>query len=144
MSILLHKPYKVKVSTKGEGGQKSPYFCPHGLWMAPKYVRSIGKMCVNLLWIQLLSNIINHLTFARCFRFLYSWILEKFTFEQNASLCAQDAVIVLTDQPEPFYNYRYKHFTKKKLLLLYLKPTLAREGTAGKNPYEQFHFYVCF
>ena len=33
MSMLLHKSYSVKWSTKGEGGQKSPKNCPHGLWM---------------------------------------------------------------------------------------------------------------
>ena len=35
MSMLLHKPYLVKWSAKGEGGQKSPKNCPHGLWMPP-------------------------------------------------------------------------------------------------------------
>ena len=59
MSMLLHKPYLVKWSTKGGGGskiskktvhmvygcpfnmksiyvfKKSPNFCPHGLWMTP-------------------------------------------------------------------------------------------------------------
>ena len=35
MSILLHKPYLVKWSTKGEGGQKCLKICPHGLWMTP-------------------------------------------------------------------------------------------------------------
>ena len=37
MSILLHKPYLVKWPTKGEGGQKCPKNCPHGLWMVPYY-----------------------------------------------------------------------------------------------------------
>ena len=36
MSMLLHKSYLVKWSTKGGGGgQKSPKNCPHGLWMPP-------------------------------------------------------------------------------------------------------------
>ena len=36
MSILLHKPYLVKGSTKGERGQKYPKTCLYGLWMTPK------------------------------------------------------------------------------------------------------------
>ena len=31
LSIFLHKPYLVKGTTKGEGGQKYPKNCPHGL-----------------------------------------------------------------------------------------------------------------
>ena len=37
MTILLHKPYLVKATTKGGGGgQKYPKFWPRGLWMIPK------------------------------------------------------------------------------------------------------------
>ena len=36
MSTLLNKSYLVKVSTKGEGGQKCPKFCLRGLCTAPK------------------------------------------------------------------------------------------------------------
>ena len=36
MSILLHKPYLVKWSTKGEVDQKCPKNCPHDLWKTPK------------------------------------------------------------------------------------------------------------
>ena len=35
MSTLLNKNYLVKVSTKGEGGQKCPKFCLRGLYTAP-------------------------------------------------------------------------------------------------------------
>ena len=35
MSTLLNKSYLVKVSTKGEGGQKCPKFCLRGLYTAP-------------------------------------------------------------------------------------------------------------
>ena len=35
MSTLLNKSYLVKVSTKGEGGQKCPKFCLRGLFTAP-------------------------------------------------------------------------------------------------------------
>ena len=40
MSILLHKPYLVKWSTKGGGGQKCSKICPHGLWTTPKAATS--------------------------------------------------------------------------------------------------------
>ena len=36
MSTLLNKSYLVKVSTKGEGGQKCSKFCLRGLYIAPK------------------------------------------------------------------------------------------------------------
>ena len=35
MSILLHKPYLVKVTTKGGGDQKYLKIWPRGLWIAP-------------------------------------------------------------------------------------------------------------
>ena len=35
MTILLHKPYLVKVTTKGERGLKYPKNWPRGLWMTP-------------------------------------------------------------------------------------------------------------
>ena len=35
MSTLLNKSYLVKVSTKGERGQKCPKFCLRGLYTAP-------------------------------------------------------------------------------------------------------------
>ena len=35
MTILLNKPYLVKVTTKGEEGQKYPKIWPRGLWMTP-------------------------------------------------------------------------------------------------------------
>ena len=35
MSTLHNKSYLVKVSTKGEGGQKCPKFCLRGLFTAP-------------------------------------------------------------------------------------------------------------
>ena len=35
MTILLHKPYFVKVITKWGGGQKYPKILPPGLWMTP-------------------------------------------------------------------------------------------------------------
>ena len=37
MTILSHKPYLVKVTTKGGGGQKYPKFWPRCLWMTPNY-----------------------------------------------------------------------------------------------------------
>ena len=41
MSILLHKPYVEKWSTKGEGSKMSKN-CPHGLWMTPyKKIRQL-------------------------------------------------------------------------------------------------------
>ena len=42
MSTLLDKSYLVKVSTKGEGGQKCPKFCRLGLYTAPK---QLSKIC---------------------------------------------------------------------------------------------------
>ena len=38
---LLNKSYLVKVSTKGEGGQKCHKFCLRGLYTAPYLVRMI-------------------------------------------------------------------------------------------------------
>ena len=38
MSTLLNKSYLVKVSTKGEGGQKCPKFCLRGLYTVPRYI----------------------------------------------------------------------------------------------------------
>ena len=35
LSILLHKPYLVKWSTKGEGGQTCSKNFPRGLWKTP-------------------------------------------------------------------------------------------------------------
>ena len=43
-TLLSNKAYLVKLSTKGEGGQKSPKNEPHGLCMAPK-IKTISVMC---------------------------------------------------------------------------------------------------
>ena len=51
MTILIHKPYLVKVTTKGEGGSK----IPRGLWMTPykqnskPYVKNVVCCCCVLL-----------------------------------------------------------------------------------------------
>ena len=44
ISMLLHKPYLVKWSMKGEGSQKSPKNCPHGLWMPPHTVFQVLEL----------------------------------------------------------------------------------------------------
>ena len=47
MSILLHKPYLVKLSTKGGKVSKCPKICPHGLWMNPCNGRVARDICVT-------------------------------------------------------------------------------------------------
>ena len=56
MSTLLNKSYLVKVSTKGEGGQKCPKFCLRGLYTAPN---------MTLLKTEEIKNLGNTFTTAR-------------------------------------------------------------------------------
>ena len=41
MTILLHKPYLVKVTAKG--GQKCPKMWPRGLWMTPRQAQAASE-----------------------------------------------------------------------------------------------------
>ena len=45
ISTLLNKSYLVKLSTKGEGGQKYPKFCLRGLYTAPN--ENLSKSCTH-------------------------------------------------------------------------------------------------
>ena len=43
MTILYRKPYLVKVTTKGGGGQKYTKNLPRGLWMTPSFILVVVK-----------------------------------------------------------------------------------------------------
>ena len=97
MSILLHKHYIVKWSTKGERGPKSQNFCPHVLWMTPcyerfacssfscfltKYVTNYGKI-----WLLKLPLLVKRVLKSCHLLWKCAFLLAKISFENDGMQC---------------------------------------------------------
>ena len=82
MSILLHKIYLVKWSTKGLGGSKCPKNYPHGLWMTLKctVVGGTGLPPRKILIVSCQNNFLflsyQYLSFLKIYIFIHEVVLQ--------------------------------------------------------------------
>ena len=53
---LLHRPYTIKKTTRGGGGQKLPILRRHSLWTATEYVQLKGKVLPDKKIFTIISN----------------------------------------------------------------------------------------
>ena len=81
MTILLHKPYLVKVTTKGEGGQKYPKIWPRGLWMTPNANTANAILAVWILQRRVIRRWNGNFT---GFSEIFSKIAKKFPMKRNS------------------------------------------------------------